>query len=305
MDGLVLDNVTKAFDGVTAVDGLSLEIPAGEIYGLLGPNGAGKTTTIRTILGILRPDSGTVGYGDGAAALSEDRVGYLPEERGLYPKMKVLDLLIFLARIKSVPRSDARDRALTWLSRFDLQDWAKRPVEQLSKGMQQKVQFIGTLLHDPDLVILDEPFSGLDPLNVALLKDVVLELKASNKTLIFSTHQMEDAESLCDRICLINHGTKVLDGEMDEVKAGFGHNRVRIAFEGDGSFLNDTALVRRFEDYNRCVEAELQPGADTQALLARAMSAARIQRFELAEPSLRDIFLTAVRAAGGEEVSNG
>ena len=304
MRGLVLDDITKAFDGVMAVDGLSLEILPGEVFGLLGPNGAGKTTTIRTILGILMPDSGSVRFGDDGSGWSPDRLGYLPEERGLYPKMKVLDLLQFLASIKSVPRSEAGDRAMLWLRRFDLEEWATRPLEQLSKGMQQKVQFIATVLHDPDLLILDEPFSGLDPINVSLLKDVLLELKADNKILVLSTHQMEDAERLCDRICLINRGAKVLDGSMKEVKANFGQSRVVMAFHGSDGFLKDAGLVRNSENYGNYVEIELQPGADPQALLRAAVEGAEIQRFEVGEPSLRDIFLTAVGKTLSEDTSN-
>ncbi len=258
--GLVLDQVAKGFEGVVAVDGLDLEIPPGEVYGLLGPNGAGKTTTIRMILGILEPDTGTIACGENGEVLSPDRVGYLPEERGLYPKMKVMDLLVFLGRIKSLPRSEAQDRAEIWLDRFDLQEWAKRPVEHLSKGMQQKVQFIATVMHDPDLLILDEPFSGLDPINAALFQDVLTELKVESKILILSTHQMEDAERLCDRVCLINRGTKVLDGPMADVKASFGSDRVRISFEGDDALLTDTSIVRSVETRERFLEVQLQPG---------------------------------------------
>ena len=298
MNALRIQEVTKTFDGVCAVDALSLEIPAGEVYGLLGPNGAGKTTTIRMILGILAPDSGAVSYEENGAAALQDRVGYLPEERGLYPKMRVLDLLVFLGEIKSLPRSEARTQGAHWLERFELAEWANRPVEQLSKGMQQKIQFIATILHDPDLLVLDEPFSGLDPINTSFLRDIMMDLKAEGKTLIFSTHQMEDAERICDRICLIDRGRKVLDGPIQDVKARFGKNRVVMAFHGDDGFLREARLVRKADNYGNYVEIELQPGADPQALLRRAMEGAEIQRFEVAEPSLREIFITAV---GGEE----
>ncbi len=298
MRRIQLQQVTKTFDGVTAVDGLDLDIAAGETFGLLGPNGAGKTTTIRTILGIYGPDSGTIDYGNGGTGLSRDRIGYLPEERGLYPKMRVMDLLVFLGEIKSLSRTEAAGRAGEWLERMGLSEWSNRRVDQLSKGMQQKLQFIATVMHDPDLLILDEPFSGLDPINVAVLKEIMQTLTAEGKILIFSTHQMEDAEALCDRICLINRGRKVLDGTVTELKSLYTRNRLRIAFEGSDEFLEDTNLVRHAEHRGNHVEVELQPGADPGDLLRQALSGARIHRFEVSEPSLRDIFLMAV---GGED----
>ena len=298
MRRIQLQQVTKTFDGVTAVDGLDLDIAAGETFGLLGPNGAGKTTTIRTILGIYGPDSGTIDYGNGGTGLSRDRIGYLPEERGLYPKMRVMDLLTFLGEIKSLSRSEAAGRAGEWLERMGLSEWSNRRVDQLSKGMQQKLQFIATVMHDPDLLILDEPFSGLDPINVAVLKEIMQTLTSEGKILIFSTHQMEDAEALCDRICLINRGRKVLDGTVTELKSLYTRNRLRIAFEGSGDFLEDTNLVRHAESRGNHVEVELQTGADPGDLLRQALAAAQVHRFEVSEPSLRDIFLMAV---GGED----
>ena len=302
MRRIVLHQVTKTFEGVRAVDGLDLDITAGEIFGLLGPNGAGKTTTIRTILGIYAPDSGKIDYGNGGTGLSKDRVGYLPEERGLYPKMRVMDLLVFLGEMKSLSRTEAAARAGEWLERLDLAEWSNRPVDQLSKGMQQKLQFIATILHDPDILILDEPFSGLDPINAAVLKENLQTLKRDGKILIFSTHQMEDAEALCDRICLINHGKKVLDGTVPELKSLYTRNRLRIAFQGSDDFLKNTKLVRRAEHRGNHVEIELQTGADSADLLRNALSGARIHRFEVSEPSLRDIFVMAVR---GEESGDG
>ena len=298
MRRMQLQQVTKTFDGVTAVDRLDLDIAAGETFGLLGPNGAGKTTTIRTILGIYGPDSGTIDYGNGGTGLSRDRIGYLPEERGLYPKMRVMDLLVFLGEIKSLSRTEAAGRAGEWLERMGLSEWSNRRVDQLSKGMQQKLQFIATVMHDPDLLILDEPFSGLDPINVAVLKEIMQTLTSEGKILIFSTHQMEDAEALCDRICLINRGRKVLDGTVTELKSLYTRNRLRIAFEGSDDFLRDTNLVRHAEHRGNHVEVELQTGADPGDLLRTALAAARIHRFEVSEPSLRDIFLMAV---GGED----
>ncbi len=298
MRRIVLRQVTKTFDGVRAVDGLDLDVEAGEVYGLLGPNGAGKTTTIRTVLGIYAPDSGRIDCDNGGTGLSKDRVGYLPEERGLYPKMRVMDLLVFLGEIKSLSRPEAAGRAGEWLERMGLSEWSNRRVDQLSKGMQQKLQFIATIIHDPDLLILDEPFSGLDPINVAVLKEIMQTLTNEGKILIFSTHQMEDAEALCDRICLINRGRKVLEGTVPELKALYKRNRLRIAFEGNDDFLEDTKLVRRADRRANHVEVELQTGADPGDLLRRALSGARIHRFEVSEPSLRDIFLMAV---GGED----
>ena len=298
MRRIVLRQVTKTFDGVRAVDGLDLDVGAGEVYGLLGPNGAGKTTTIRTVLGIYAPDSGRIDCDNGGTGLSKDRVGYLPEERGLYPKMRVMDLLVFLGEIKSLSRPEAAGRAEEWLERMGLSEWSNRRVDQLSKGMQQKLQFIATIIHDPDLLILDEPFSGLDPINVAVLKEIMQTLTNEGKILIFSTHQMEDAEALCDRICLINRGRRVLEGTVPELKALYKRNRLRIAFEGNDDFLEDTKLVRRADRRANHVEVELQTGADPGDLLRRALSGARIHRFEVSEPSLRDIFLMAV---GGED----
>lgn len=304
MPNLILDSVSKTFDGVRAVDDLSLEILPGEIYGLLGPNGAGKTTTIRTILGIFAPDSGTVQFGESGEAPEKDRIGYLPEERGLYPKMKVLELLRFLGEIKSLSRKDAVGQAESWLERFDLQDWRTRPLERLSKGMQQKVQFIATIMHDPDLLILDEPFSGLDPINMGILKDIMLELKSKEKVLIFSTHQMEEAERLCDRICLINKGRRVLEGSVRDVKAQYSNDRVTLSFEGQDTFLDDRDLVQKYDNYGNYVEVELKPGREPQELLERAMKMATVQRFEVSEPSLRDIFISEVGGDASEVLSD-
>jgi ABC-2 type transport system ATP-binding protein len=291
---LTVESISKTFDAVRAVDGISLSVPEGQIYGMLGPNGAGKTTMIRMILGIFEPDSGAIRYGQNGVAPPPDRVGYLPEERGLYTRMRVLDVLTFLGEIKSMSRLEAREKGKSWLDRFEMPEWADRPVEQLSKGMQQKVQFISTVLHDPDLLVLDEPFSGLDPINTALMKDVILELKEAGKTLIFSTHQMEEAERLCEKICLINKGQKVLEGGVAEVKARHGRNRVVLAFRGDDGFLKDETLVKRADNYGQYVEVELQEGADPQVLLRRALDGAQIQRFEVADPSLREIFILSV-----------
>ncbi len=305
-------SVVKRFAGHTAVKALSLQVPRGAVYGLLGPNGAGKTTTIRMMLNIIRPDDGTIslmGRSNTDVGVL-DRVGYLPEERGLYKKMQVRRLLRFLGELKGVKGSDADRRIDQWLERLSLKtaekDWGAAKVDELSRGMQQKVQFIGTLLHDPELVILDEPFSGLDPINAQALKDTVVELRDEGKTVIFSTHLMDNAERMCDSVCIIAHGEKVLDGGVAAVKASHGGRHVALAVESDdreglGHILADASLVKRVDDSNRFFEVELTDNADPQVLLQRVMaSGARVQRFELVQPSLHQIFLERVGAAGIE-----
>ncbi len=288
-----LRDVHKSFGTTTAVEHLDLNVPAGTIYGLLGPNGAGKTTTIRIILDILGPDHGTVEVlGRRVDDSVRQRIGYLPEERGLYPKMTVIDHLVFLGELKRLSRDEARRRGMGWLERVELADRAEEKVESFSKGMQQKVQFVSTILHEPELLILDEPFSGLDPLNVDLLKEIVLEESRKGTTILFSTHMIEDAERLCDRVCMIAHAKKVLDGTVAEVKRSTGKRHVILAFEGPREFLQSSELVRYVADRGREVEVTLGPEADPQELLREALRAgARIERFEVAEPSLREIFL--------------
>jgi ABC-2 type transport system ATP-binding protein len=323
MSELAIDirNVVKRYSEHVAVRDLSLQVPRGTVYGLLGPNGAGKTTTIRMILNIIAPDSGTISLfgqphlGNGAT----DRIGYLPEERGLYKKMQVRRVLKFLAELKGVPAKVAEQRISEWMERFQLKtaekDWGLAKIDELSRGMQQKVQFIGTLLHDPDLVILDEPFSGLDPINAQALKDTVVELKARGKTVIFSTHLMDNAERLCDAVCIIARGDKVLDGTVSDVKAAHGGRVVALAVGGEarsliGHVLADRSLVSRVDDQNRFYEINLAPGADPQLLLRRIMeTGAPISRFELVQPSLHQIFLEKVgagaRAPGADAWAGG
>ncbi len=297
---LVLDRVTKRFAGHTAVDGLSLSVRAGVIFGLLGPNGAGKTTSIRVIMDIFQPDEGSVQlFGERAGRDHSARIGYLPEERGLYPRMRVLDVLVFLAEVKGVPRRAARLRALEWLDRLGLGDWRLRRVNELSKGMQQKVQFISTMLHDPDLVILDEPFSGLDPVNAQVMKDTVLELRRRGKTILFSTHIMEQAEKLCDELCIIARGKKLVDGALSDIKRTHGGHHLVIGFDGSAGgaqqVFADKGLVKRVDDYGQYAELELAAGADAQQILQRLVaSGARLSRFELMEPSLNKIFIDLV-----------
>ncbi len=298
---LVVDRVTKRFSGHVAVDALSLEIPSGVIYGLLGPNGAGKTTTIRMIMDIYEPDAGVVRVfgAPGGGRDHSARIGYLPEERGLYPKMRVLDVLVFLAEAKGVTRRAARAKALDWLERLGLADWRLRRVNELSKGMQQKVQFISTLLHDPELAVLDEPFSGLDPVNTQVMKDVVLELKQRGATILFSTHIMEQAEKLCDQLCIIARGQKLVDGSLAEVKRTHGGRHLTVAFDGGSGaaarVFADKRLIKRADDYGQYAELELTPAADAQEILRTLVgSGARLTKFELMEPSLNKIFIDLV-----------
>ncbi len=295
MKVLQVENISKSFGSLKAVDQLSFEIEEGVSFGLLGPNGAGKTTTIRMINHIIIPDSGRISIlNNGDFRTACNQIGYLPEERGLYRKMKVGDLLLFLAQLKSMAKSEAQKAIDYWLERLDLMEWKKKKVEELSKGMQQKLQFIGTILHRPKLLILDEPFMGLDPINTNLIKDIMLELKDKGTTIIFSTHLMESAEKLCDEILLINNGKNVLAGRLAEVKKRFGRENVIIEFEGDEQFLKTSDLIKKYDYYGNYVEIQLHQNADPQALLAEAMKFARIKRFELKEPSLNEIFIETV-----------
>lgn len=292
---LELRTIRKSYDQFVAVDDLSLAIAAGQIYGLLGPNGAGKTSSIRMMIGITYPDSGEVRmFGEPLQRAHLRRIGYLPEERGLYKKMKILDQLSLLGQLKGLSAQQATERAKHWCDRLEISGWLDKKVEDLSKGMQQKIQFIAALLHDPGFIIMDEPFAGLDPANTVLLKDVLLELKQAGKTILFSTHRMDQVERMCDSICLVNHGKAVLQGELKQVKAGYGRHNVQLAYEGDDSFLRNSALVAAANNYGNYVEVKLQPGADAQELLHLAASQASITRFELMEPSLEEIFIDVV-----------
>ncbi len=294
---LVVDHVTKRFGDFTAVDDLSLQVHRGRVFGLIGPNGAGKTTTIRMIVNITVPDSGGIKlFGQPMSSQLQDRIGYLPEERGLYRKMKVGEQLRFFAELKDVRGKDADERINKWLAKLQLTDWKNKRAKDLSKGMQQKVQFITAVIHDPDLLILDEPFSGLDPVNVELMKQTILEKKAEGKTIILSTHQMEIAEKLCDDVCMINRSHKVLDGKLREIRRSFSRNAVELQFTGGDGVLQDSSLVANIRESGDDLEVLLAPGADAQTLLKRLVaSGAVINKFELAEPSLHDIFIAKVR----------
>jgi ABC-2 type transport system ATP-binding protein len=296
MNVVELRNVTKTFDQFVAVKDLSLEVRKGSVFGLLGPNGAGKTTSIRMIVNIFAPDSGEVlVLGEHVTPELQQRIGYLPEERGLYKKMKVIDQLVFFANLKGVLPADAAKRSDEWLARLELSDWKNKKAAELSKGMQQKIQFIACVLHQPEFLILDEPFSGLDPVSVDLLKRAILDLRERGTSIIFSTHQMEQVEQMCDDICLINHGKQVLGGSLREVKRRFGRNTVAIDFEGGNGFIGDD-LVKRENRFANHVELVLNDGVDAQEVLKRAIAAgARVNRFELVEPSLNEIFIESVK----------
>jgi ABC-2 type transport system ATP-binding protein len=286
--------IRKTYDHFVAVDHLYLNIREGSVYGLLGPNGAGKTSTIRMMIGITMPDDGYVRlFGEPFHRGQLRRIGYMPEERGLYKRMKVLDHLVLLGRLHDLPEQDARKRSLEWCERLQISEWVHKKIEELSKGMQQKIQFIATLLHGPDLIIMDEPFSGLDPANAVMLKDVLIDLKKSGKTILFSTHGMDQVERLCDAICLIDHGRLILEGDLKRIKASYGKNHVQIECEGDPR-LESSDLVQAVNNYGNYVEVRLKPGADPQELLRLAAERVRISRFELLEPSLEEIFIDQV-----------
>lgn len=298
-DALVLTDITKRFGEFTAVDAFNLRVPTGEVLGFLGPNGAGKTTTIRMIMSILYPDSGEiVVLGRPAASEIKDRIGYLPEERGLYRKMSVEHTMRYFGKLKGLYGTKLRRRIDESLERVALQDWKKKRVEALSKGMQQKLQFITTLLNEPELIILDEPFSGLDPINVDLLEGLIADLRKEGKTVIFSTHQMEQAERLCDRIVLINRGRKLIDGSLSEIRGRF-HTRI-LLFEGEGDFDRLASLdgVVKADITAGQARLELRDAVDPYELLRHAIDMVRLTHFEVQRLSLQDIFVKLV----GEDV---
>ena len=289
-----LAGVTKAYESKVAVHDLSLSIDSGQMFGLLGPNGAGKTSSIRMMMGITMPDSGRINlFGKPFERSSLDRVGYLPEERGLYKKMKVIDQLIFFGELHGVAAEDARKRAHDWASRMEISGSLDKKTQELSKGMQQKIQFIATLLHDPGLVVMDEPFSGLDPINTTLLQDALLDLKSKGKAILFSTHRMDQVEKLCDSICLINNGEAVLSGRVRDIKSRYERNHIVVEFEGSADFLKSDEIAEA-NNYSGHAEITLKPHGDAQRLLHLAASMAVIYRFELVEPSLEEIFIQTV-----------
>jgi ABC-2 type transport system ATP-binding protein len=296
---LKVTNLRKEFDSVVAVNGVSLEVKRGELFGLLGPNGAGKTTTIRTVLNIIEPDAGLITFdGKPFTQATWNIVGYLPEERGLYRKSKIINTILYFAGLKGLKPKEARPQILYWLERFGLKQEAHRKIEELSKGNQQKVQLIISLVHRPQLVILDEPFSGLDPVNQVLLKDVLMELRQKNIAIIFSTHQMDQVEKMCDNICLINKGKPVLNGSLADIKKQHGSNTVHLEFEGNGEFLKSLPLVQRADVYQNYAELELTDIARSNELFQQFDGKISVHKFEIVEPSLNSIFINVV---GGPE----
>ncbi|MGB6687547.1 MAG: ATP-binding cassette domain-containing protein [Terracidiphilus sp.] len=289
-----LAGVTKAYENKVAVSNLSLSIEAGQMFGLLGPNGAGKTSSIRMMMGITIPDSGSIRLFEKPFAREIlDRVGYLPEERGLYKKMRVIDQLVFFGELHGLQSAEARKRATSWAKRVEIDDSLQKKTEELSKGMQQKIQFIASLLHDPGLIVMDEPFSGLDPVNAKLLEQTLIELKEQGKAILFSTHRMDQVEKLCDSICLIDKGEAVLAGKVREIKSRYERNRVIVEFEGSSSFLSSDEIAEA-ENFSGHAEIKLKPHANAQKLLQEASAVATIYRFELVEPSLEEIFIQTV-----------
>ncbi len=292
---LKVRNLRKEFETVVAVDDVSLEVHRGELFGLLGPNGAGKTTTIRTVLNIIQPDSGEITF-DGKPFTQEmwNIIGYMPEERGLYRKSRILDTILYFAALKGIAAKEAKPLALQWLDRFELRGMGNRKVEELSKGNQQKVQLICSLIHSPRLLILDEPFSGLDPVNQILLKDILLGERLKGVAIVFSTHQMEQVEKMCDNICLINKGRPVLGGALADIKKQYGTNSVHLEYEGDGSFLKNISYVKRADVYQNYAELELTDIARSRELLAGLDDKLALRKFEIVEPSLNSIFINVV-----------
>ena len=296
---LELEGVTKRFGPVTAVDRLSFQVPRGSVYGFLGPNGSGKTTTLRMVMSIFYPDEGRLRVLGRERALDvKDRIGYLPEERGLYKKMKTADLLAYFGRLKGMEGRLARSRARELLTKFGLQEWADKPCEALSKGMGQKVQLLAVLIHEPELMILDEPFSGLDPVNMESMRGAILQMKREGRTVLFSTHVMAQAEEICDYILLIDKGRKLLNGTLSEVKSS-GPKGIRLDYDGDGSILRELPGVTRINDAGKSAEIFLEEEADPQEILARLVGRIVIRRFDLREPSLHEIFIRAVGAGEG------
>jgi ABC-2 type transport system ATP-binding protein len=300
MNVLEVEGISKRFGDSYAVKKLSFMIPPGTIYGLLGPNGAGKTTTIRMVMNIIIPDEGSIKVLDRSMDEEiKERIGYLPEDRGLYPKMKVGELLLFLAEIKGLKAVEARKEIDFWLERFDLSDWKGKKVEELSRGMQQKLQFIATVIHQPELIILDEPFAGLDPVNTKLLKDIMLEMKDKGRTIVFSTHRMEQVEMICDNICLINKAERVLEGNLGQIKKQYGKNTVVLDYEGEASFIKNLPEVEKIDDYGKLMEIKVKEKFSPQDLLPKLVGKISINKYEVKEPTLNAIFIEKV---GGKKV---
>lgn len=301
MNAVLLDNVCKSFGKLHAVDNLSVQVSVGRVYGFLGPNGAGKTTTIRMMMNIIRPDSGRIEIlGDGRIEQVKSRIGYMPEERGLYRKMTARKVLAYFGAIKGVNDKDLAQRVPQWLERVELAGWADKKVEELSRGMHQKLQFAVTVINNPELVILDEPFSGLDPLNQDLIRNIILEMRNEGKTIIFSTHVMHEAEKLCDFILLINKGKLILDDTLDNVRSRQSAHTVSVELEGDTAFVENLPMVTAVKSEGNRLDVTLAD-ADTQEFLKALMQRARLRAFEVKVPSLHEIFVNLVGASNAED----
>ncbi len=304
MDAVELHGITKTFGQTVAVDDLALAVPPGAVYGFIGPNGSGKTTTLRMIMRILHPDAGAVrvfGEDVSHSAAASDRIGYLPEERSLYRKMVVKDVLRFFAELKGL--RDCKAEIERWLEKLDLADYAGKKVETLSKGMSQKLQFIATVLHKPELVILDEPFTGLDPVNQDVLRDAIVDLKRDGATVIFSTHDMDVAEKMCDFVFMIFKGRKVLDGTLESIKQQYGEDTIRVRTGGNGVAFDKLPGIAKVNDFGQFQELRMTDDADPQAILKALVAQARVERFEIAQPTLHDIFVRIARP-DAEEVND-
>lgn len=295
---LEIQNILKQYGDYTAVNKVSFSVEQGNIYGILGPNGAGKTTAIRMIMNIIAPDSGTINlFGQTMSDDLKSRIGYLPEERGLYKKMKVTDVLIFLGELHGMKKTDAETSALKWLEKLQLLENKSSRVDELSKGMQQKLQIIATIMHDPDLIILDEPFSGLDPVNVNLVKNIMMDLRNEGKAIMLSTHMMDAAEKLCDDILMINMGNKVLDGKLDNILTEYGKNSIQIEFKGDGKIFSSFDSIEKVDHFANYVEIQLKEGHSASELLKQVIDKIEITSFQTMKSSLNEIFISL---AGGE-----
>ncbi len=297
MEKIVIKNVSKSYGEVKAVDNLSLSIESGKIYGILGPNGAGKTTTIRMLLNIISPDSGEIFIeGKPFEESMKDRIGYLPEERGLYRKMKVKDTLCFFAELKGMKPKDAQKAAKEWVEKIGLEDWFERKIEELSKGMQQKIQFVSSIIHNPDIIIFDEPFSGLDPLNTEMLLDIMIEMKRKGSTILFSTHILEHAEKLVDSVTLIKKGKNVLSGTLEEIKNEFSANIFRIGLEDENPKIGEFPYVKNLTNFGKEYEVEVEDNVDSVKFLKDIVdSGIKILKFEKVQPSLTNIYLKVMK----------
>lgn len=295
-DMIELKHVSKQFGSLQAVEDLSFSTKKGEIFGLLGPNGAGKTTTIRMIMNIIAPDEGTIFFNNAVIADSiKETIGYLPEERGLYKKVKVNDVLLYFGRLKGKKDDELKKAIDMWLTNFSLQEWKYKKVEELSKGMAQKIQFIISVIHEPQILFLDEPFSGLDPISTDFMRETIVNLANSGTTILFSTHIMEQAEKICDRILIMNKGKSVLYGPVDEIKKKLGHTSVIVEFSGDASFIDSLDEVEHIIRYPKYVELTLKENSSTNKLLSKLTSHLTIRKFEIVSPSLHSIFVSQIK----------